>query len=275
MLLVKSREYKLMLDQRSFRDWKEGAERFWSEVKEFVEPLGLKFTGSLGEPKERTVEFLDTEDHTIRANGYVLRRRVKKSGKGEYTLKYRTEDRYEAAGADVSTNPPGDKVKFEEDIAPPFRSRYSHSSKIDQADDAPDSLGQAAKLFPALGQLRRDGMTCPPSTRLSAVNGIRAFERVLEEKGLDLLGQKIDVALILWSNGPTGRPLVAEFSFRYPAEKDDGGEPGGNEKDFTASLSRNARKLFSTLQRMDWAHPQAMTKTEYVYRSTSETAASD
>lgn len=275
MLLVKSREYKLMLDQRSFREWEEGAKRFWDEVKEFVVPLGLNFTGSLGGVKERTVEFLDTEDHTIRANGYVLRRRVKKNGKAEYTLKYRTEDRYEAAGADISTQLPGNEAKFEEDIAPPFRSRYSHSNKFDDSGAVPDSLGKAARLFPALGQLRRDGMVCPPSTPLTAVNGIRAFERVLEEKGLDLLGQKIDVALILWSNGPTGRPLVAEFSFRYPAKKDDDGDSDDNEESFTAPLSRNARRLFSTLQRMDWAHPQAMTKTEYVYRSTSETAAGD
>jgi len=274
MLLVKSREYKMMLDQRSFRDWEEGAKRFWDEVKEFVVPLGLSFNKRLRVENERTVQFLDTEDHTLLANGYVLRRRSRKNGNdAEYTLKYRTEDRYVAAGANVTSPLTEEEPKFEEDIAPPFRSRYSHALTIDVEGETPTTLKEAAGLFPVLGKLRRDGQTCPPATRLMAVNGIQAFERVLvheddgntSETPLSVAGQKISVALILWSNGRNGRPLVAEFSFRYKDKKED----------FEPAVAKAARRLFSVLQRMDWAHPQAMTKTEYVYRNVSETAAGD
>ena len=64
------------------------------------------------------------------------------------------------------------------------------------------------------------------------------------------------VALILWSDGNEGRPLVAEFSFRLEDEKER----------FSRGLSRSARSFFEGVQRLERARPEGRTKTEFIYR---------
>ena len=105
--------------------------------------------------------------------------------KAEYTLKCRSEDRYFAAGADLSTVE-GFKAdeKLEEDIAPPFRCRFSHSNTVRppkksglRRGESPGTLGEAAAFFPALGVVH-DERGIPPDTPLRVVNGITASERV-------------------------------------------------------------------------------------------------
>jgi hypothetical protein len=261
MLRIDSREYKMMLDQRVFRDWKTAAADFCDEVTEFTAAFDVRTRGRFKEDKTRTIEFLDTSGLALYANGYVLRQRSKKeNGGSEFTLKCRAADRYIAAGADVR---PGKgykcEPKFEEDIAPPFLSRYSLSSTLKSKQKRPKRLKEAIRLFPVLQSVQRDGSRCDPDIELSVVNGVKAFERVLTGPTFDLGDERADLALILWSNGSKGRPLVAEFSFRYE-RKGEG---------FSAPVAQRAHDLFIALQRLDWVHPQAMTKTQYVYRTGS------
>ena len=55
----------------------------------------------------------------------------------QYTLKCRSDDRYFAAGSDLRPAKRLDaKEKLEEDIAPPFRCRFSHSTTVEIAVDA-------------------------------------------------------------------------------------------------------------------------------------------
>jgi hypothetical protein len=124
-------------------------------------------------------------------------------------------------------------------------------------------LDDAAALFPVLETLTLDGRSCLPDTPLSIVHNISAFERVYSkaELVLDALGTQIDaveasVAVILWSNGKDGRPLVAEFSFRIKKA----------DERFSRGLALTARSFFELLQQLDWCRPSALTKTEYVYR---------
>jgi hypothetical protein len=225
------------------------------------------------EPNERTIIFLDTPDCTLRENGLLFRQRVKrKSGKTEYTLKCRTEDRYIAAGKDLSAGP-GLKhaSKLEEDVGVPFVSRFSHSTTVELDDDDefagenfPEALSAAGRLFPSVRGVQHDRMRCLPETTLAPVNGLKVFERVFTGpvlhffKGRDHRSSKTGtMALILWSKGKKGRILTAEFSFRCEDE---------NEA-FSSKVASAARRFFEGLQRQDWTRPEALTKTQYMYGS--------
>jgi hypothetical protein len=146
--------------------------------------------------------------------------------------------------------------KFEEDIASPFLARFSQSNTVVGPAKAPQSLLDAAKLFPQLGRLERDGQPCPSNLELRAVNSMQAYERVLRGPQLKFDGTEASVALILWSDGKDGRPLVAEFSFRYKQK---------NEA-FQTKTSLLAMEFFEELQLLDWCLPDARTKTQFAYR---------
>ena len=228
--------------------------------------------GKLDERETRRIVFLDTPDHTLRRGGLVLRRRAVGESL-EYTLKCRSDDRYFAAGTDVAAGDgPEGETKLEEDIAPPFRCRYSHSTTITLAGvskvasrKTPKTLLEATALFPGLGTLRSDGRQCDPETALDVVNSITVDEsvwkggKIIFETDGEANSEKATVALILWARGKAGRPAVAELSFRL---KDSGEHSSRN-------LAEAARSAYTLLQRLDCCRPEGMTKTEYVYRDAS------
>jgi hypothetical protein len=243
------------------------------DVGDLARTVGVAVTErfDVKDPNERTILFLDTPDYTLRENGLLLRQRVKRNNrKTEYTLKCRTEDRYIAAGKDLS---PGPKLKhsskLEEDVGVPFVSRFSHSTTVELDNDDeladenfPATLSAAGGLFPAVLAVNHDGIQCAPETALTPVNGLKVFERVFTGPVLRFPKGRDDrsfttgtVALILWSKGKKGRILTAEFSFRC---EDD------NEA-FAPELASAARRFFEGLQHQDWTRPEALTKTQYMY----------
>jgi hypothetical protein len=244
-----------MLDHRLFADRKKAPATFWEEVSGCCVPMeGAERNGEFGSIKKREIMFLDTRDRTIRQNGFVFRQRIDvEREKTEYTLKCRSPDRYVAAGANVDA---GDGVKakrkLEEDIGSPFVSRYSHSSTVAGPKEAPRTLNAAAKLFRSLGALRHDGESCSGKVKLFPTTSIRIFERVLTGPVLVFGKVEAEFALILWSDGPDGRPLVAESSFRY-------------EDDDSVETARFAMQFFLAMQRLDWCLPRARTKTQHAY----------
>lgn len=151
-------------------------------------------------------------------------------------------------------------------------SRFSHSTTITLGDqhelageNFPSILAAAAGLFPGLRAMRRDGLPCAPETPLMPVNGRKVLERVFTGPtmrfpgGPDHAGDT-SIALILWSKGKegkAGRTLTAEFSFRY----------GNQDEAFPLDMASAARRFFERLQRMDWARPEASTKTEFMYEN--------
>jgi hypothetical protein len=260
MLSVSRREYKVMLDHRLFGERKHAAKSFGLELHACAQRLkGIEYEGEFKQTKKREVSFLDTKDHTIQLNRFVLRQRVDmEKEKTEYTLKCRSPDRYLAAGADTSE---GDgiqgNVKLEEDIGAPFVVRFSHSNTVKGPEAAPATIEEAARLFPVLSRLRRDGEACSKSLTLRPVNAVRTFERVLQGPMLRFNKTVAEVALILWSDGEDGRPLVAEFSFRY----------GHGQENYSPKTARKAMEFFEDVQTMDWCLLGARTKTQYVYSS--------
>ena len=273
MRKVVSREYKVMLDPGGFSDRGAAVETLRVGLGALAGAIGqIVVKGRLVEGLDRTIVFLDTPEDDLRRAGYLLRRRMG-GGKAEYTLKCRSEDRYFAAGADLRAVAGFEGIeKLEEDIAPPFRCRFSHSNtvippkKTDlRAGALPTSLGEVAAFFPVLETLRSEGRTLPADSPIGVVNGIVAFERLLTGARVlfdgdheDGGGGKAPIALILWSDGEGGRPLVAELSFRLEDEKER----------YPRALAGAARSFFEGIQRLDLARPAAATKTEFVYRDT-------
>jgi hypothetical protein len=265
-MLITSREYKLTLQHREFAAGTTAVEGFWQELKGLTETLKITTGESLKLSEDRSIQFLDTPDATVRSNGLLLRRRVdNKEKEFQYTLKCRSPDRYLAAATDVRGAQAFEfKEKFEEDITSPFASRFSHSATVTVpahggADNKFKTIGDAAKMFPLLRDLRRDGMRCPPETALVPVNNLEVRERVFSGGNLLLDGEDAKAALIFWSIGEQRRLVVAEFSFRYKKAQED----------FSGGCARDAMRLFQAIQRCDWFDSAGATKTEFLYGDTA------
>jgi hypothetical protein len=258
MLRISRREYKVMLDHRLFMDHKAAAAQFCRELHACAKRLkGIECGGEFEKTKKREITFLDTRDDSILLNRLVFRqRRDLEKKETEYTLKCRSPDRYVAAGARVeAAKGMKAEIKLEEDIGAPFVVRFSHSTTVEGPDAAPKMLRAAAEMFPGLARLKRDGKLCREDLKLRPVSAMTAYERVLSGPLLRFGNVEAEVALILWSDGADGRPLVGEFSFRY-------GHEGERYSPKTAGL---AMTCFEEIQRLDWCLRDGRTKTQYAY----------
>jgi hypothetical protein len=256
---ITRREYKVMLDHRLFVDRKAAAAVFCRELRACTERLpGVRCEGEFDRCEKREIAFLDTSDESIRLNDLVFRqRRHLKHDRTQYTLKRRSADRIVAACAELkAADGLNAQHKHEEDIGAPFVVRFSASVTVDGPDKAPRSLRAAGESFPALLELRRDGVRCPKDLRLRPVRSITAFERVMTGPVIRFAKVQAEAAIIFWSDGPEGRSLVAEHSFRYRLNKGTGA---------SLAAAEGAMRLFQEVQRLDWCLPDAATKTGYVY----------
>ena len=256
---------------------KAGLSDILDDLGDLGRSVGVEVSGKFDDkdPNERSILFLDTPDYTLHENGLLLRQRVKrKSGKTEYTLKCRTEDRYIATGKDL-TAVAGLKAdsKFEEDIGVPFVSRFSHSTtvELDEDDDLAGRSFQrrcwrhATGSFLGVLAIRHDGLPCTPETTLAPVNSLQVFERVF--KGPEVRFPKGRNR----QESPTGSvrvdPLVEgrERPHLYsrillPRYQDDN-------EDFSPEVASRRQALLSRdcSASTGWARPEASTKTQYLY----------
>jgi len=125
-LPVTSREYKLMLNTDRFRDRDEGSEQFLNLIDFLIRQQGGTVIERQNNEEHRRTSYLDTPQFALRQSGLALRLREEAKG-FQINLKYRSPDRYMSAAQNVSSSKPG-KIKFEEDILPPFVSKFSHSN---------------------------------------------------------------------------------------------------------------------------------------------------
>jgi len=229
-----SREFKVMLDHRLFREAKPAL----AELMKVLVALGATL------PK-------------VKVRG---RPRIELGGKPEkveYTLKCRSPDRYVAVGAEVRGGGDGKPdAKLEEFIGVPFVSRFSHSGKVKGARQLPKSLRGAAKCFPALARLERDRQLGRGKLRLAPVNGLRVYERVYAGATVVLAKTKAELTVRLWSGGKLGGPLVAELSFRHGVD--------GQANSRKTALA--AMRFFEGLLQLDWSRADTRTRTRFVYR---------
>ena len=189
--------------------------------------------------------------------GWFLRKRQDVDGDLQYTLKCRSPDRYIAAGAKIEASKNvlkidhvDDRKKLEEDIAAPFISRFSLSNTLTFKKGSKPTFGKSPKtvedcdaIFPIFGGLAVNGRQLTKKTPIESVSSSKFYERVFEggtlhfhAKGDKEESVNASAAVILWSLEANGRPLVAEFSFKY--------EDKDKDRHFNSNMAKEAKLLF-------------------------------
>ena len=277
---ISSREYKLMLNTERFRKRKAGADLFWKLLTSLVENQGNAVIPDDADPDKdtlirRTTWYLDTPGYELQRANVTLRVREEADAKKRYkvTLKYRTPDRYTAAGFDASCTQEvkKDDLKFEEDVVPPFASKFSNSVSF-KTDDLPqlDTIADVVDLFPALGQT---GIAT--SAPLAVVNGFQAHEvqhflgklkldKLPTTRSIELPDFVVKVALNHWylRADEDDYPLVTELSFGCDATPTD----GDRLEQFPPTIIAGANRLFRDVQNQaGWLAQFGSTKTAYVF----------
>jgi uncharacterized protein YjbK len=258
---VTSREYKLMLNVDRFKDREQASQEFLSLLDFLVKKEG----GSVEEQNEeerRQTSYLDTSEGALHQQGFALRLREEDDDEEEFqiNLKYRASDRYISAAQDLSSPQEG-KTKFEEDILPPFVSKFSHSISI-ETDTAPElgTMNKVMDLFPGLRKLDID-----ENTAVETVNDFKALEIVRKLCKLKF-GEEpiIKASLSFWylTGEEDEWPLVGEFSFDYDVLDSE----ADREKleMYPHRVVEGANHLFNALQKQEgWISFNTTTKTAF------------
>lgn len=236
----------------------------WADLAKIIVPHAVAISGVDDvKHRRRKVRFLDSADHWLREQDYVLRERIDlDKDERKITLKFRHPDRYISQDRDMQ--PAGSldaDLKFEEDIKPPFQKLFSYSSNVVVDDDKPLSeFKDIAALYPGLPDEVED---FPAATELQTVgDGFIAWELVVKGTSFQIRKDpevQAECSVTLWYADETGsKPIVAEFSFKYESD----------EEDISGKMSRRAYAAYLALQDQlgDWLDPKSNTKTAYVYQ---------
>jgi len=279
---ITSRECKLLLNTERFRDRLAGTDLFWKLLTFLVQNQGNEVIPDSDDPdknteKQRTTWYLDTPGYELRRSNITLRVRDRPNSKNRYkvTLKYRAPDRYSAAGRDIrcSEDVDDDDVKFEEDVVPPFVSKFAYSVSFKSKELAPlRSMADVVDLFPGLKEC-----DFPGGTPIRKVNGFQAHEVIhyIGKLKLDKMPTArgpgglpdfvVKVALSHWylRADRNDYPLVTEFSFGFDAE---GQEHDDHLEKFPPTVVAGANRLFCDVQNQaGWLAQFGTTKTAHVF----------
>ena len=260
---VTSREYKLMLNVDRFKDRKQGADVFFHLLDFLITKKARgKITKLQNEEEGRLTSYLDTPELALRQQGLSLRLRQEAKAEDGFqvSLKYRASDRYISAAQDLSS-PQAGKTKFEEDILPPFVSKFSHSTSVKTATE-PDlsSIEKVSFFFPGLKKLNQRG-----EEMVKTVNDFKAVE-VVRKLCKFQFGEppEIKASLSFWylPENENDWPLVAEFSFDYDLPVS--GTDGDKLEMYPSEVVEGANRLFSALQNQSgWVDFNTTTKTAF------------
>lgn len=259
---VTSREYKLMLNTDRFKDLEHGSKVFMNLIELLVHKEGG--TVELTDKEEkRATSYLDTPELALRQLGYSLR--LRKDAKSfQINLKYRSSDRYLAANQDLSSSHPDKKAvshKFEEDILPPFVSKFSHSASI-KFDKHPDikTVQQLVALFPGLEKLPLDA-----DDAIRTINNFEAHEvvrKLCKFRFDDSIDLKACLSFWYLQENTEDWPLVGEFSFDYDQPED--AIKNGELESYPSAVVTGANRFFVALQsQTGWINFNTTTKTAF------------
>jgi uncharacterized protein YjbK len=263
---VTSREYKLMLNSDRFKDRSQGSQVFLDLTSFLIRKEGGSIIEKQNKEEKRQTSCLDTPEMALHQRGFALRLREEANVEDGFqiNLKYRASDRYISAAQDLSSSQVG-KTKFEEDILPPFISKFSHSTSIN-ANTKPDlsSMEKVTALFPGL-----KGLGIDKEAAVQTVNDFKAAE-VVRKLCKFQFGEPpiIKASLSFWylTEDKNDWPLVGEFSFDY--DEIDTGTGRDRLETYPSQLVEGTNRFFSALQsQAGWLDFNRTTKTAFALES--------
>lgn len=275
---VTTREYKLMINTKDFKEREKGLQNFSDIIEKQIELLNARdgtreahFEKEIKGQKRRTW-YLDTESFELNTHKFLLRIRYE-SKDDEYIidLKCRNPDRYIAASYDLSSIVKDNiKIKFEEDIVPPFTSKFSLSASFKMKEEPKlGSFRELKSIFPGLNQLDID-----EGEHLKKVNNFEAREISCKIGKIKFReGKTDDVSLNFWYSSNEGKkeiPVIVEFAFDYDAnERNTANGMSSFLEEFPNPMVTGTNAFYLTLQNEKFVdHKIAKTKTEYAYQYT-------
>lgn len=245
-----------MLNSHRFKDKNQGAEEFLELITFLITKEGGSVIETQNKEERRQTSYLDTPQFALRQNGFALRLR-EEADTFQINLKYRDADRYVSASKDLSASSKG-KIKFEEDILPPFTSKFSHSNSIESAEKPRlNVMKEVTALFPGLKELDID-----EHTPVTTANNFKALEVTrklckFQFEETEILKASLSFWYLL---NDTHWPLVAEFSFDYDATTKDEGKL----ESYSPAVVEGASGLFRSVQnQVGWLDLTATTKTAF------------
>jgi hypothetical protein len=267
-----------MLRSDHFRDRRRGAAAFWNLVKFLIqEKQENEIFKEQDKELHRLTWYLDTPGTELRKGGFVLRVRQEQDTSKPYkvTLKYRAPDRYVAASKELSCTVEikREDDKFEEDILPPFSSKFARSVSF-KTGELPklEEVGQVLDLFPRL-----EGLRIPANTPVGVVNGFKAHEvshRIGQLHFVRMPAIKaakpdflVKCCLTFWYllGEDDEWPLAAEFSFDYDLPEEELAHTDRLEH-FSPKVVAGTNVFFRSLQKqVGWLERSGTTKTAYAF----------
>lgn len=254
---VQAREYKLILATDRFADRDAGASAFQTLILELAKSHGGRVKKKQDSEEVRRTWYLDTSGFDLRRNEFALRIRREGGKIHKTTLKCRSADRYLAAAHDLGASGKAE-LKFEEDILPPFQSRFANSADLEsKAGPYLPDVAALAKIFPGISRLQ-----IPGKAPLEVVNNLHFHEIFRKLCQIDFgKGPPLRAGASFWylTEEADGWPVIAEFSFDLEAAAPD---------DFPPKVLAGINGWFRALQGLPgWFNLDATTKTRFAYEA--------
>lgn len=253
---VGSREYKVLLKPELFKTSPgDASNSFLTNLKSSLQTNGFDRTidGSFSADNDRTVFFFDTKGScALRSAGYSMRERDDGS-KRKIELKFGSSDQTTSANRDVSGNSSKAETKFEDDITPPSKETFSHSTSEPLPDSKNINKAKDIKdLFPTTTQF--DSIK---DQALVKVSGLTIHELTFDGPTSDLGQETAEFTITVWYANGASSPSLAEVSFGVPTNSDGV---------FTTKVTQRSQLIFNTIQNMtNWVLSPSTTKTAWVY----------
>ncbi|WP_459621812.1 hypothetical protein [Burkholderia sp. 3C] len=254
---VGSREYKVLLNPVAFQSAPaDAANRFLTDLEASLAANGFDSTvkKSFAADHNRTVQYFDTANScAVRTAGYSMRER-NESGSLDIELKFGSANQSTSANTDVTGSSSKASSKLEDDITPPAKETFSHSTSeplsssknINKVSDIKD-LFPTTKTFDSIA-----------STALVPVGGLSIHELTFDGPTSDLGQEDADFTMTVWYANGSSTPALAEISFEV--DVNDNGV-------FTDKVTSRSQLIFNTIQGMtNWVQSPSSTKTAWVYQ---------
>lgn len=254
---VGSREYKVLLNPQAFQSAPaDAANRFLTDLKASLAANGFDSSvkKSFAADHDRGVLYYDTAGNcAVKTAGYSMRQR-NESGSLDIELKFGSASQATSANTDVSGSSSKAKTKLEDDITPPARETFSHSTSEPLSSSKNiNKLSDIKDLFPTTKTF--DSIS---GQALVPVSGLSIHELTFDGPTSDLGQEDADFTMTVWYANGSSMPALAEISFEVDVN-DDGV--------FTDKVSSRSQLIFNTIQGMtNWVQSPSSTKTAWVYQ---------